>query len=78
MTRCSKCQLSYPDHLTSGLVVAKDGRPQTVIACACCGLELQNKALGMNRRDFSKGTVAQAMLEECREYQAKMKGAPKP
>jgi hypothetical protein len=34
-----------------------------------------NEIHGMARTNFSKGTHAQAMLEECREYKAKM---PKP
>lgn len=75
MTRCSKCQLTFPDHLISEVVISRNGRPESRPVDPECALQIMNEIHGMARTNFSKGTHAQAMLEECREYKAKM---PKP
>jgi hypothetical protein len=58
MTKCTKCKLSYPDHLV-------------VVICPLCALLLRNETHGLPLNTPFTGEMANVMYEEAVEYKQK-------
>lgn len=71
MALCEKCKTDYPVHLINCMYVT--GCHLDV--CPICALAISNEVHGMERENFAKGSLAQAMLEEAREIQKKSEAA---
>lgn len=63
------CRRDFPDDCTSQMTIhtPESGLSKTVV-CAICALEKRNELSGMTLKDFSPGSMAQAMLVRCRKY----------
>lgn len=62
--KCQKCDFDYgPTDIVQPLVTPQG----QMMVCPICALAFINQAHGQNRTNFTKGSVAQALLERARK-----------
>ena len=72
--KCPECNLDFPEHLISGLVVGKYGDFTIRKMCPICALKIMNEQSGLPPGTPFRGPNAKKIWEEAKKYLTKVEG----